>query len=151
MMWLRSHYPLTYTGSSDTNYGFLVPRLSNVPNGCGSCLLNPLDRELCRWGHYSSKFCGLWIESESLWGQRSESLNPVALFRSAVAGLFPVNLFNYENRKVLQGVASELKWAATGCSRRRGLISDRWPFICMWSTFSVSPTYCLLHFVHSIT
>ena len=41
----------------------------------------------------------------------------------------------------------ELKCFATGFSRRRCLISERWPFIRKWSAFSVSPTYCfLLHF-----
>ena len=36
----------------------------------------------------------------------------VALFRSAIATLFPVNLFNYENRKMLQRVAFRVKMSS---------------------------------------
>ena len=43
-----------------------------------------------------------------------------------------------------------LKWAATGLSSFRVLISDLWPFIVMWRGFSVSPTYCSPHLLHWI-
>ena len=90
---------------------------------CSSLVLNPrqgwwfvtwihLDWELRQWGHYSSKFCGLWIEIESLWCHRLRSLNPVALFRPVIAGLFPVDLFHYENREILQGVAFRVEMSS---------------------------------------
>lgn len=43
-----------------------------------------------------------------------------------------------------------LKWAATGFSIFLVLMSDLWPLRQMCKTFSVSPTYYLLHFLHSI-
>ena len=46
---------------------------------------------------------------------------------------------------------TELKCLATGFSRRRFLMSYRWPFIRMWRAFSVSPTYWIAHVLHSIT
>ena len=61
---------------------------------------------------HSSRLCGLWIDIQSLWGQRSESLDPVALFRFAMTGLFPVNLFYYKNRKILQGIAFRVKMSS---------------------------------------
>ena len=80
-----------------------------MSNGCGSCFLNPPDQELRQRGHHSSKFCGLWIEIESLWGQQSESLDSVAFFHFVIASFLRVNLFNYENRKILQGVSFRVK------------------------------------------
>ena len=46
---------------------------------------------------------------------------------------------------------SELKRLATGFSRCWCLVFDRWLIIHMWSTFSVCPTNCFLHFIHLIT
>ena len=68
--------------------------------------------KLCRRGSHSSGFCGLWIEIESLWGQRSKGLDPVALLRSAMTGPFPVNLFDYKNGKIPQGVALGVKMSS---------------------------------------
>ena len=59
-----------------------------------------------------SRFCGLLIEIEYFWGQRLEGLDPVALFYSAMTSLVPVNLFDYENRKILQGVAFKDKMSS---------------------------------------
>ena len=43
-----------------------------------------------------------------------------------------------------------LKWAATGFSIYLVLMSDLLPLRWMCKAFSVSPTYCLLHFLHLI-
>ena len=43
-----------------------------------------------------------------------------------------------------------LKWAATGFSIFLVLTSDLWPLKQMFKAFPVSPTYCLLHFLHTI-
>ena len=37
-------------------------------------------------------------EVESLWGQQSESLNPVAFLGPSKIRILPVYLFNYKNR-----------------------------------------------------
>ena len=54
----------------------------------------------------------LLIEIEYLWGQQLESLDPVALFCSAIASLFPINLFHYENKKILQEVTFRVKMSS---------------------------------------
>ena len=46
--------------------------------------------------------------------------------------------------------SGRLKCAPTGFSARLCRMSDRWPLRQMWRAFSVSPTYCFLHLLHSI-
>ena len=54
-------------------------------------------------------FSSLLIEIESLWGQQSKSLDPVALFRLSKISLLAVDLFYYKNREILLGVVFEYK------------------------------------------
>ena len=55
----------------------------------------------------SFQFSGLWIEVQSLGGQWSESLNPVAFFRFAKVRLLHVDLFDHKIEKFSREWASE--------------------------------------------
>ena len=49
------------------------------------------------------QFCGLWIEVKSLWDQRSESPDPMALFCFPKVCRLLVDLFDHKDREILQG------------------------------------------------
>ena len=97
------------------------------------------------------QFCGLWIEVKSVWGSDRRVWIQWLSFalRKLASSLWICSITKIERSS--RQWPLELKWLATGFSWRRCLISDRWPFIRMWSAFSVSPTYCFLHYKHSIT
>ena len=110
---------------------------------------------------FYSCFCIVYSSRLSpSWASKQRVRIHVAFFRLAKGSLRSVDLLYYKHRKIFSIMnterssrewALELKWFATGFSRRQWLISDRWPFIHTWMVFSVSPMYCFLQGLHSIT
>ena len=152
-MYLTPLILFPYIGSDGTKYRLLIPLAWVVWK-------SPTGAEVVSWVNFRLKtvsvrpffflFRGLQIEIESLWGHQLESLDLVAVFHLARVSLLPVDLFDYKIERSSRVLSLELKWLATGVSSHWCLISNRWPFIRIWCTFSVSPTYCFLHILHSI-
>ena len=67
----------------------------------------------------------LWVDVQTIWCQRSERPNPVALFMSAKIRVIPEELFNYKNRQILQGMTGHDR----ACSYMvvEGKLSQQWP------------------------
>ena len=136
-------WSVTYKNSFPTSL-----RCQKVLHHSGTCyqdscwLINALIKP-------SFQFSGLWIEVESLEGQRSKSLSLVAFFRFANVYHLPVDLFHHKYKKISREWPSELKSLATGFSRHPCLISDWWPFIHVWSVFlgfsNIRTVSCILN------
>ena len=95
------------------------------------------DGKLCQWGHHYSKCMayGSMLSPSGTSDRRVQIQWHSFAFRKFASSLWITKIERCSRER-----PSELNWLATGFSRHWCLISDRWLFISMWSTFSVSPT-----------
>ena len=137
-----------YIELNGTNYGLLIPQVWVIwkcLRGAGA--VNWVHLRTASVGPSFFQYRSLQIEIESLWGQQSESLDPVAFFHPVKVSLFPVNLFDYKIERSSREWPLELKRLTTGFSSLRCLISDQWPFIqCgVHSPFYQHTVSCILY------